>query len=780
MSLSKSTPAESDRLSVPRPRPAVSEERPPSVMPSHSAYEGSWTARDTRLDIGAYLEIPFKHKRLVLGTLLSLIILGWLAMLVWPRTYESEAKIVVRVGRESVALEPTATTSQTLMLQKTQEEEINSALEVLSSRRLAEQVVESIGSENILNGSLPSTGNTPLSWSKRAWNQTKSWVSDAAYHSLRFVGLKDDLSDRELAIREIQNKLNIWAPKRSNVITIHAEAKTPAMAQAIASTLTDEFLDKHLQVNTTVGSHAFFETEASSAQERLDTLENHRSKFMQEHEVVSIADNRSLLREQLASIDLDLINFQSQLEQAEAEATDLRNKIANTVDEIVAAKQEASDGTWSAMRQRTYELQLRERELAAKYTSGHRLLVQVREQLEGAQAIMEQLQSERVNASRTPNPAKRRLQEELQRQETRIAGLHSALTEKKRQRGEVQKEVDSLLDLERELTEQDREISLIADSLLTLRSKQEEARVIDQLQEEKISNLSVFQPATFVERAISPQKKILMVLIAALGLAGGVGLSYLREASSRKLTTATEVESQLQLPVLTTVPSLKHTPTSTAANPVLRQHALKVLSEILLAGGRSDREGYVLGVLGVDKDSGATTQAIQLALAAADDCNMRTVLIDADTKHRSLSTSFKLNGHPGLVELVNGDATPSDCLQQSSRSDVELIACSSMSNTERLTQRSSDVICALDAYRASCDMLVIDLPPAANPDHAIGLTRHFDGVVVVIESENTSITDAERLVSRMRASGVQVLGAVLNKRKEHLPAIIRPFVHTAG
>lgn len=46
-------------------------------------------------------------------------------MLVWPKKFESEAKLMIRVGRESVVLDPTATTSQTLMLQKTQEEEVN-------------------------------------------------------------------------------------------------------------------------------------------------------------------------------------------------------------------------------------------------------------------------------------------------------------------------------------------------------------------------------------------------------------------------------------------------------------------------------------------------------------------------------------------------------------------------------------------------------------------------------------------------------------------------------
>ena len=52
---------------------------------------------------------------------------------------------MIRVGRESVSLDPTATTGATLMLQKTQEEEVISALEVLNSRHVAETIVDKLG-----------------------------------------------------------------------------------------------------------------------------------------------------------------------------------------------------------------------------------------------------------------------------------------------------------------------------------------------------------------------------------------------------------------------------------------------------------------------------------------------------------------------------------------------------------------------------------------------------------------------------------------------------------
>src|SRR3954467_1508675 len=74
-----------------------------------------------------------------------------LAIALYPRGYTSEAKLFIRVGRESVALDPTATTGQTIMLQKTQVDEVNSALQMLTSRDVLKEVVKQIGAGRILD-----------------------------------------------------------------------------------------------------------------------------------------------------------------------------------------------------------------------------------------------------------------------------------------------------------------------------------------------------------------------------------------------------------------------------------------------------------------------------------------------------------------------------------------------------------------------------------------------------------------------------------------------------
>ena len=65
---------------------------------------------------------------------------------------------------------------------------------------------------------------------------------------------------------------------------------------------------------------------------------------------------------------------------------------------------------------------------------------------------------------------------------------------------------NELLEHERELTRGDRDIRLLESSLQILREKLEEAHVSDELYAKKISNVHVFQPASYVERHGQPEE----------------------------------------------------------------------------------------------------------------------------------------------------------------------------------------------------------------------------------------------------------------------------------
>src|SRR6476661_8344378 len=96
-------------------------------------------------------EILAQHRKLLIRVPLVALALGTLVFLFAPRTYRSESRIFLRLGRESVGLDPTATTGQTLAVQQAdRKDEVKSAIEILDSRGIIGQAVDKLGADVVL------------------------------------------------------------------------------------------------------------------------------------------------------------------------------------------------------------------------------------------------------------------------------------------------------------------------------------------------------------------------------------------------------------------------------------------------------------------------------------------------------------------------------------------------------------------------------------------------------------------------------------------------------
>ncbi|MEZ6079940.1 MAG: hypothetical protein R3C56_30980 [Pirellulaceae bacterium] len=83
----------------------------------------------------------------------SIIALTVVVIVFYPRKYRSTAKLLLKIGRESVTLDPTVTTTgETLSLHHTRTSEINTTLDMMRNRLVLEQVAAKIGNKPILSG----------------------------------------------------------------------------------------------------------------------------------------------------------------------------------------------------------------------------------------------------------------------------------------------------------------------------------------------------------------------------------------------------------------------------------------------------------------------------------------------------------------------------------------------------------------------------------------------------------------------------------------------------
>src|SRR4051812_46644660 len=99
------------------------------------------------LDLEYFL---WRHKGKIALTLLVSVAVTLAYLSLAPRRFQSDAKLLVRIGRESIMLDPTATTGQYVAMAESRETELHGVEELLASRSLAEQIVDQFGAGVIL------------------------------------------------------------------------------------------------------------------------------------------------------------------------------------------------------------------------------------------------------------------------------------------------------------------------------------------------------------------------------------------------------------------------------------------------------------------------------------------------------------------------------------------------------------------------------------------------------------------------------------------------------
>src|SRR6476620_7377882 len=155
-------------------------------MSTQSSPESASTSRDI-------CRLLFRHKKKAISCFALSMAIALAIIFLWPRKYKSEAKLYVQVGRESVSLDPTATTGQVVPVSLSRETEVNSVLEMLRSRLMIEKLVDEIGPAAILQSA--TADETP--------DDKPSAIDN-------FVALidPDPVSDREKAIAFISKRLD--------------------------------------------------------------------------------------------------------------------------------------------------------------------------------------------------------------------------------------------------------------------------------------------------------------------------------------------------------------------------------------------------------------------------------------------------------------------------------------------------------------------------------------------------------------------------------------------
>lgn len=482
----------------------------------------------------------------VFGGVCALTVLGLLFM---PRSYESEAKLFVRFGREN-SVDPTAS-GQMVSIYESRESEVNSLLEILSSQTLLERVTKKLGPEYILYGRETEGSRHAPTVTSDKQPSTKTKVPSG--EQIVSSGIPD--RSVQLAVQKLRKQLEVWSPKRTNVIAVRCEAESPEKAQRIVATLIDTYLAEHVRVHQTAGSYEFFAEQEQRYEDEWKQAATELRRTKDQLGIVTIDGKRQLLQSQIQDIETKLLTNRSDLTTSEARIASLQQALAKLPERVVTQTQESANAAADGMRQTLFTLEGREKELASKYTDEHIELQRVREQVQSMKSILANQEPLREQDTEAVNPQWQALELTLLQEQSQVDALRGREVALEKQHKQLQRDLRTLNGEEIKIAELQRSVELAEARYREYAAKLEQARISRSLDEERISSLSVVQPASYVAKALGPRRLHVLALGFFVGVGGALGLAFALNWLNPVLRSADELELILETPVLGVVPA---------------------------------------------------------------------------------------------------------------------------------------------------------------------------------------------------------------------------------
>jgi uncharacterized protein involved in exopolysaccharide biosynthesis len=433
-----------------------------------------------------------RHPRLFGSWLALLLTLTGVGAWVQPPRYEARVKLLIKRDRVDSVVTPTR--ESLAFRADVSQEEMQSEAQLLTSRDLLQEVAAAC--------SLP----PPRSVLARFGVAAVAAATPGAALERRVLDL-----ERDLGVEQVK-KSTVFA-----VTYAHAES---AVAACVVKTIADGYVEKHLELQRPQGTLAFFQREVARHHHALATAEQNLSAFTRQTGSASVELERELKVRRQEDTEGRLRETHAAIAEASERRNMLEARLATAAARHTTEVRTADNAQLlERLRSTLLTLEMKRTELLTRYGPEYRLVVEVDTHIAQARAALMTAERQPLRDETTDNdPTHEWLRAELTRVDTDLGALRARATALDALLAMYRREAHELAAQAIRHQELLRDVKTCEDSYLLYLEKEDEARVSDALDRQRIANVVIAEPANVTETAPS---------LRGLVLAAGMPLSLL-------------------------------------------------------------------------------------------------------------------------------------------------------------------------------------------------------------------------------------------------------------
>jgi protein-tyrosine kinase len=169
---------------------------------------------------------------------------------------------------------------------------------------------------------------------------------------------------------------------------------------------------------------------------------------------------------------------------------------------------------------------------------------------------------------------------------------------------------------------------------------------------------------------------------------------------------------------------------------------------------------------------GVSTVTLGFACMAVETAAQGVLVIDAHPARPDLAARLGVVANGGLAELLDKEITQADAILKTpvqrllftgpGRKLLDLSRARARDHADEL----------LADLRAAFDYVVVDGGALRDSSDSLLLASRVDAVVLVVRAEHTGIEAAQAATVQLRRAGANLVGTILNGRREYLPGFL--------
>lgn len=583
-------------------------------------------------------------------------------------------------------------------------------------------------------------------------------------HVIDDLGLKTD-------VRTLQAAVHVKPVTNTNIISVMVTWSDPETSAKIANDFATVFVARESQLvsGQATGALDFLAKQIPQAQRNLQQAEAAVGTYETAHKIADLPTETTMVVTSASNIDAKINSTQLEKEQADASVGSLSTQLAGMRSTTGGGSSVAQNPVLLQLNTQLAQYQGQLSAAQAQYTDSHPTVIGLKQQVaEVKRQIAATPKTIVATTSTIANPVYQTLSQQLAASRAMSASDAAQLTVLARQRKAINPELAKLPAQTARLAELKRTAKLDEDVYNALQQKYNDATVS---RATGISDVTVTAPASATLATKTPHLLINLLIAAVVGVLLGLGIVFLIDWFDGRIRDERDVENDLQLPVLASVPMLPSGDGAAAIPVNVRNAALESYFQLVLAMRYStDRPLRTVTITSPLKGDGKSTVAMNVAGAFGEiavssiEREARVLVIDADMRRPSLHRKFEVPNELGLSDILVGRASFAQAVQRTDRPGVDVLTSGTHSPNPIKLLQSNRFDALLREARERYVTVIVDAPALVPVFDAAVVAAKTDGTVLIVSAGQTDMRSTRKAMARLEAVGVHdLIGTVVNR-----------------